>query len=516
MAPRAATNPAPKSQKGAGKTKTKQDGQMVQTSTVEFGLPTSTATALQSISTRATQDLWTTSTFTAENLTADQLAQRRTNATAKLAKRISGDMRAKNELSMSLGAWFAQLSQHLMGLVGRVRAISTKLDEDLNVAVQDMQSYLIDQPSVATSEQVAQAMQQMGPIWTPPQEQEVVRMAALLRAFGSVVSVPTSAAPSSSSSPPGAGQFSFSGDFVETHGHNLHRPFREQPPRMTMPVDQTSELSFSGGAEPTIPAPTTAIQGPRWKRRTTTPGHRPSKSPRREFTAATGPWNMTATGLTPEGIRREPSTILAEDEPELVPDSQGHIHRGAMVMTWASSWRQLASFSVEHGADLIGGLGVDEAQHAVMPLPNDANTSDVVMQQAEHVWQALKDSVGKRDDSDLLPVCQALHQFLQLIHQNPSVLPQVREGLMLAAHITVGGLLDPYSYAPVTAQEWLYPAMLLEQGGPIRGFLSAEVSSAPEVQGILRQPCPFAASLSGEQPISEASFPEADGSSPAP
>ena len=472
---------------------------MVQTSTVEFGLPSSTATALQSISTRATQDLWTTSTFTAENLTADQLAQRRTNATAKLAKRISGDMRAKSELTTALGAWFAQLSQHLMGL------ISTKLDEDLNVAVQDMQAFLIDQPSTATSEQIAQAMQQMGAIWTPPQEQEVVRMAALLRAFGSVAMAPASAAPSSSSSLLGTGHFSLPGDIV-------HSPLREQLPRPTIPADQFSELSFGGGAVPSTSPNTTAIQGPRWKRRTTAPGHRPSKSPRREPPTATGPWNMPATGLTPEGIRREPSTILTEDEPELVPDSSGAMHTETMAMTSAGSWRLLASFSVEHGADPIGCLNVEEAQQAVMPLPSDADTSEAVLQQAEQVWQALKCAVGKRDDSDLFPVCQSLYHFLQLIRLNPSVLPQVRQGLMLAAHITVGGLLDPYSYAPVTAQEWLYPATLLEQGGPIRGFLSAEISSAPEVQGVLRHPCPFADNLVGEQQQHEAPSQEADAS----
>ena len=514
MAPRSAVNPVPKTQKGSGKNKSKQEGQPPQTSIVEFGLPTSAVTALQSISARATQDLWTTSTFASDNLTADQLAQRRTNAMAKLAKRINGDMRAKTELATSLGVWFAQISQHLMGLVGRMRAISNKLDEDLNMAVQDMQNYLVDQPSSATSDQVAQAMQQIGPIWTPPQEQEVVRMAALLRAFGSVAPAIGQAAVPDNRPLLGGGPLSWPDGETDTFANDSFRSAQPQLAHTLMPTDLASEHSFGGIVDRTSTQPPTTVQGPRWKRRSLTSGHRPSKSPRREPPPVPGPWQVAATGRTPEGLRREATTALEEDEPELLPEPNADTPMAAKPMTWSQSWRQLASFSVEHGADPIGSLSVDESQNAVLPLPGDDGSASAVVQQAEHVWMMLKESLGQKDDRDLLSVCKALHHFLQLVRQNPSALPQVRQGLMLAAHVTVGGLLDPYSYAPVTAQEWLFPALLLEQGGPIRGFLPAEISSAPEVQGVLRQPSPFLLHISGDQPISEASFSEGGNLSP--
>ena len=93
--------------------------------------------SLQSISSRATQDLWGSTALTAEDLTAEQLARRR-SSTGKLTKRIAGNMKAKADLTAALAQWFSQISQHLMGLVGRVRAIGTKVDEDLTAAVQEM------------------------------------------------------------------------------------------------------------------------------------------------------------------------------------------------------------------------------------------------------------------------------------------------------------------------------------------------------------------------------------------
>ncbi|OLP83546.1 hypothetical protein AK812_SmicGene35685 [Symbiodinium microadriaticum] len=92
--------------------------------------------SLQSISSRATQDLWGSTALTAEDLTAEQLARRR-SSTGKLTKRIAGNMKAKADLTAALAQWFSQISQHLMGLVGRVRAIGTKVDEDLTAAVQE-------------------------------------------------------------------------------------------------------------------------------------------------------------------------------------------------------------------------------------------------------------------------------------------------------------------------------------------------------------------------------------------
>ena len=147
--------------KGNGKQKTKSD--TAQPSTVDFGLPPAVVTALQSISSRATQDLWTTTSFQAENMTAEQLAQRRSNNAGKLSKRITGDTKAKIELAAALSDWLSQIGQHLLGLVGRIRVISSKLDEDLSAAIQEMQQYLLDQHSSVTEEQIALNLQPSNP-----------------------------------------------------------------------------------------------------------------------------------------------------------------------------------------------------------------------------------------------------------------------------------------------------------------------------------------------------------------
>ena len=159
MPPQGNRNPATK---GGGKQKGSK-AEANQQSTVDFGLPPSVVTALQSISSRATQDLWTTTSFQADSLTAEQLAQRRSNNAGKLSKRITGDTKAKQELSLALSDWLSQIGQHLLGLVGRIRAISSKLDEDLSTAIQEMQQYLVGQPSSVTEEQIAAAMRAMGP-----------------------------------------------------------------------------------------------------------------------------------------------------------------------------------------------------------------------------------------------------------------------------------------------------------------------------------------------------------------
>ncbi|CAE7721086.1 unnamed protein product [Symbiodinium microadriaticum] len=157
MPPQGNRNPATK---GGGKQKGSK-AEANQQSTVDFGLPPSVVTALQSISSRATQDLWTTTSFQADSLTAEQLAQRRSNNAGKLSKRITGDTKAKQELSLALSDWLSQIGQHLLGLVGRIRAISSKLDEDLSTAIQEMQQYLVGQPSSVTEEQIAAAMNQL-------------------------------------------------------------------------------------------------------------------------------------------------------------------------------------------------------------------------------------------------------------------------------------------------------------------------------------------------------------------
>ena len=198
---------------------------------------------------------------------------------SKLSKRIAGNMRAKEDLNTALAAWFQQLAQHLLGLVGRMQAIGSKLDEDMSCAIQEIQGYLRDQPSSTTSEQVSLAQQRMGPVWIPQQEQEVVRLAAMLRAFGAV-------------SPPGHTALNMLAAGMPMAAH----PIR--------PADQQSEVSFSEVAGSALSVqPDRSAQGNegtstvgRWKRRSGGAATRPSKSPRRETSMANAPWVSETTG----------------------------------------------------------------------------------------------------------------------------------------------------------------------------------------------------------------------------
>ena len=458
--------------KGApGKGRSGKDG--AQASNIEFGLPPTVVTALQSISTRATQDLWGASAFQSESLSAEQIAQRRSNQAGKLSKRISGDTKAKQDLAIAVAEWFTQISQHLLGLLGRMRALGSKIDEDLSIAVQEMQQYLLEQPSTATEEQLTAAASVMGPIWAPPQEQEVVKLAAALRAFGVTKQTLTSVPPSA---------------HMDPASRNL------------MQADQTSEFSFGGEAGPLAAPPPAAPTGSRWqKRRSAGAGTRPSKSPRRAVPPVEAPWRSTVTGRTPEGTRREPVLQIEEDDPELLPAVDA-----PPSSAWFGYWLQLAAFAVEHGADPVGELSTDEAQDAAFPLPSTSEGVQEILQVAETTWQELRKVVREKSENSMLPVCLALHRVLHSLRQSPAALPQVRQGLLLAAHVTLGNLLDPYSYAPATAQEWLHPASLVEQGGPFKGYLASAVSSAPEVQGLLQHPCPYSTSIAADHTSLEA------------
>ena len=336
-----------KEQKGSGKNKTKTE--KAQVSTVEYGLPATMVVALQSISSRATQDLWGSAAFAADDLTAEQLAQRRTNAMSKHSKRLVGNVRAKADLTSSLGTWFARLSQHMVGLVGRIRAISQKVDEDLMAAVEEMQQHLATQPSTATSEQIAQAMHSLGPVWSQLQEQEVIRLAASVRAFGAV------AAPSSSSGP---------------HSFVNASPVTVSP---HLAPDNSSEVSF-GDATGSIRAPPLAFTDPvtptpgsRWqKRRALATSGRPSKSPRRELGDPPVPWKAEATGRTPESQRRTSQTQI-DSGPELIPAQEATTAQ-THGQSWFGHWLVLVEFLVNNGGEEIGELTSDPEQEAILPL----------------------------------------------------------------------------------------------------------------------------------------------------
>ncbi|CAE7196284.1 unnamed protein product, partial [Symbiodinium necroappetens] len=459
--------------KGSGKNKAKPEN--AQSSAVEFGLPSTMVTALQSISSPATQDLWASSAFASSELTADQMAQRRSNATAKLSKRITGNMKARMEFAAALSAWMGQLSQHLMGLLGRVRAISAKVDEDSQLAIQEMQSFLAAQPSVATQEQIHQAQRNMGPTWSSQQDEEIIRIAAAMKAFGSVAFP----APSAMT---GLGQ--------------------ETPPGSLLgPSDMHSEVSFGGAASgyPDPPAgeaihhPTFVAAAPssaldamapttparRWKRQQKEPENRPSKSPRRDVGRVNeAPWASVATGYTPESLQR-PSR-LADHEEELVPDHTRSLP--SAVPSWFTGWLCTMRFAIEQGGDVIGELIQHPEQGALLSLQRNADVASVVREAAQVLWSRLQHIVGAQDESSVPTILEHMRSFLQQLRMCPQVLPELPQGLVLAVQVSLGFVLDPFSFAPSTAQEWLFPSLLLEHGGPFCGFVPLEASPEPHVQ----------------------------------
>ncbi|CAE7446101.1 unnamed protein product [Symbiodinium sp. CCMP2592] len=226
-------------------------GEAQAVSKIDFALPAAVSTSLQSIATRSTQDLWGSHAFSLEDATAEQLAQRRANAISKLSKRLTGNVRAKDELGLALQHWCVTIGQHLLGLIGRTRAVCTKIDEDTAQAVQEMNEALVHQPSSTSLDKVSLATASMGMSWTEVQETEIQRIAAALRAFAVVQSPGTAAAGSGPPRTvlPGSGFGEASTALQLTHEHLTTAAAPEH-----RGYDRHSEASFGfaveNGADP--------------------------------------------------------------------------------------------------------------------------------------------------------------------------------------------------------------------------------------------------------------------------
>ncbi|CAE7632916.1 scube2 [Symbiodinium sp. CCMP2592] len=465
---------------------------------------------------RGITDLWSAASIPVLEGTAEQSLQRRTNMTNKLSKRLAGNNRAKIDLAVALQQWFIQMSQHTIGLLAQVRALGQRLDEDTDVAAREMRSILAEQPSETTASQVERALAGQGPIWMPIQENEVMQIAARTRAFGMVQTAPHGGVSDGVSGPPlatfmadldgpplrGTGDMGSEASFgapslttpvvlpaavrVESQGSGGEGML--PGPSSTVPVP--SWLSeYTGSHMSAAPAPTDGGgmgggRGGRWRKRGCGAPDRPSKSPRREGSDV--PWPTTATGLTPEGIARVPQTLIAEEDPELLPAREA-----VPPVTWSQAWLHMLRFAVDNGAEPVGELAISPEQDATLPISVHGQPVSVVCECAEKVWQELV-HVLQDPLPDRLPLLfAAILNALQLLRGCPQALPQVRQGVVVAAQVSAGGLLDPYSYAPATAQEWLFPSLLVEKRGPFRGFVAEVAAQDVHVQTLITQPCPF-------------------------
>ncbi|CAE7359520.1 unnamed protein product [Symbiodinium necroappetens] len=488
MVPKAADKNNPKA---AGKGKSK-GGDTPQTSKIDFALPTAMVTCLQAITSRSTQDLWTSPTAVPTDLSVEQQAQRRASAVGKLSKRINGDLRAKEELRTALQTWMSTIGLHLAGLAQRVRALGDKVDVDLAEACREMQAALAVQPSLATSEQVATAIDAIGkPIWSLPQEQETLRLAASLRAF-SVVELPARG-------PDGMSEVSFGTAGIVPFGTADSAMNGAGAAAMIFDGGESGRLLHTGDASsgharvPPSTAPDrdahagvpegVASRAKRWRRRDGAEASRPSKSPRREVLAG-APWPASATGTTPDALQRQPRTQLLEVE-ESVHSTEDS------GLTWESAWQQVLQFALEHGTAMVGEVIRDSQQDAVLPLQDDSPEDRAdLLAAAEELWMVLQAAAGLADAAAVPSLCVRLQELLNRVRQCPSALSGIRQGTLLMAQITVGNLLDPYSYAPTTAQEWLFPAAIAEHGALARGHIATMPSASQAMTALLAKRCP--------------------------
>ena len=471
--------PKNKDGKAAGKTKSEE---RAPTTKLEFGYPADLTNALKAISDRATQDLWQSPGGSGgSEPTAEQIAQRHANMIHRLSKRIAGDVRAKEALCTALGQWTASLGHHLAALVARVRAISQKLDDDLSEACQEMQSAAVI--SVVSQEKITNAQAQLGPTWTAAQEQEVFRIAGALRAFGTVQ-------PVSGASRPDASHMDVSlAGAAPAAPVTMADSARDLQNVPMSPVSMTSSMTLGVGMPPHgnmtgsggEVAPEVRVT--RWKRPSRGHNDRPGKSPRREVPP---PWTSAVTGRTPEAAPRVAATLIDDDE-ELLP-----VHAPQSgSLSWFTSWLQVMSFAVNQGSDLIGELATNAEQDTMLPLHPDAQIEDATVAQAEALWIELVHMNTAPQEQQMDGLYARFREFLQMVRLCPNALPKIRQGLMLALQVTLGHVLDPYSYAPSTAQEWLYPSVLLEHGGPYVGYIPPLISNQVAVQVLVTAPCPF-------------------------
>ena len=470
-----APKPAPKST-GKGTKITGGDTPKTPKSHVEFGLPPAVVTSLQAITSRATQGLWHSEQPLTGEVTAEQQAQRRANLVRTLSRRITGNVKAKTELKEALHQWFIQLSQHLQGLITRIAAIGSKIDEDLQVACEDMLAGLEARSSLSTADQISHARSSLGPVLQPPQETAILELAAGLRALGTVT---MSVMPGAHALPASTGPVG-------------HLPAGPATPHGSVGA-ATSEASFGAGimdvAEDVhMRGSETAAGTPRptrWKRRSGGQAHRPSKSPRRDNPPGT-PWPYIATGLTPEYTRPAASTEVADDAP------LSHAGDDQPCLDWPAAWAKLAAFAAENGTELVGELCVSPEQEAAIPLVHNAAVEEETIATSNEAWAAVLAFVGTPNPALVPALCGRMQDVINRLRVCPSALPRVRQGLVLLAQATLGNVLDPFSFAPATCQEWLYPATLLEHGTPLRGYLASSSSSSAVVRVLLSQGCPMA------------------------
>ncbi|CAE7476792.1 pol [Symbiodinium sp. CCMP2592] len=433
-----------------------------QASVVEFGLPQSVIASLQAIAARSTQDLWASPAAIPGDLTVEQQHSRQATASYKLSKRIAGDSKAKDDLAAALATWVNTIGLHLAGLVQRVRALGDKIDEDLMEACREMEATLSGLPSSTTQEKIQAASSKLGPVWTQPQAEEILRLASALRAFSVVPGMATGSgclgAPAAGTRVEGVlstGRSVFPGVVSGTVAPSAVSAPLAPPPApaiaVTDPLGEGAAHVMEGARQR------------RWKRGNVALPHRPSKSPRREDPGAlaamgtdfgrsdaSAPWLGIATGRTPEGPRRPAMTELSEDA-ELWPDPASV--SALAPVSWHGAWTQAMTFILANGGEFIGELDSSPEQDAVWPLQSDPTAVAAVQSEAASFWTALGAAIDSNSEAQIPGIVLVCQELLQRIRLCPAALPGIQQGVVVALQTTLGNILDYQQYGPATAQE---------------------------------------------------------------
>eukprot|EP00439_Symbiodinium_sp_Y106_P081487 s2590_g20.t1 len=158
-------------------------------------------------------------------------------------------------------------------------------------------------------------------------------------------------------------------------------------------------------------------------------------------------------------------------------------------LSWFQLWLRVLRPIVEAGQAHIGELVSDAGQDVAWPLSSDTSLIPKLHADSETLWAVLVSIAVSGVEGNMSDLFTLMGEMLQRIRLCPAALPGIRQGLVVAIQASMGNLRDPMQYAPATAQEWLYPSLLLEQSCVFQGLVSESFSE--EIKKLMALPCPY-------------------------
>ncbi|CAE7259999.1 unnamed protein product [Symbiodinium sp. CCMP2592] len=508
--------------KGGGKSG-KAEGPLPSTSQVQLGFPAEVITALQSLRDRATSDLRLDDYTVAEDRTLIQAANQQAAAITRATKRLEANSRAKVALGQVLGLWLDRVGRHLAAVPRQINNVGARLDADIQDATAALDAAsqgLVAGQAALLRQQAAEAM---GPPIATMVGNEVLRIAAELRAAATV------SAGSSAILPMSGGHFGFP-DNTGAGPADLHAT-------MDLGYGGVGNLVEDALIEPTTrshvpPGNPAAASGRRWalKRATDPAASRPSKSPRRSdplsdnvgtAEGSATPWPSAATGRSPLGHKPTPlsrpgdlkTQLDASADPsmpnppeptgtpgaapvpvELKDSAQGELDWVETQRSWLQSWIAVVQRLAAQGRDLVGDVPQPPDQAALPGRPaTDAEISSF-HGIAEAIWKTLLEHAQDPDSVTgprILNMVQDVQHLGGMVHSQPVLVISCRQGVIALAHLLNSRILGLDGFAPQTLQEWANPHEVLGRGLTPHGHLATAKTDDEAEAVLLDQDCPF-------------------------